>query len=551
MKPIIRLFVFVVLTLVLAFPAYTQKLEAIGQGNGTYNFIIELPKLKAKTKLVPTTPFYKHTILFGDGTFRFFNSGEKGSINHTYGDSQEVGGNYTVRSYSSGAYSDEEDDVPDMKIRIPSPGGLGAATSVEVVDDNRYIKIMRHVEIKPGDTLINVLSVRNPDTTTFSGQLFFFYNGRLSVVNRKNREELPDYSIFNIGEKLFYRPEIGGKTYAYSNLPTALKNQYAKLLLMEIDDLPPGEEVHFFIETEGDASMMDLFDATVKAEMNFGLALNIFDPNRVSLVPDSLRNELASLDLGSFFNSITGEVPPIQADTVTIYEVDTDTTLASQSSYISPNTIFNIVDYYTSTASLVKSHDPNYMRMESCACQEEADLYQVFTTIHCENDGYGETSNIYMDVKLPAGIKASDIVVKPISYHPFGGPGDQISMEILAEDSIRWKLENFGIEGTPIHGVGDPRTYAEVQFNMYSHKDPILLDSVYACIRFDDLSKDPVCTIPVAVSLVGAELSKGVLSCTVGECDDYTPPPPFSFPWWVWLLLILLVMLIFFFRRNS
>lgn len=557
MKPIIRLFTLVVLTLVLTFPAYTQKLDAIDQGAGTYTFTIELPKLEAKTKEVPTKPFYKHTILFGDGTFLFFDSDEKGSTSHTYGPplSTSIFG-YSARAYSAGAYGGAGDDIPDMIVGPITPPITGVFPSMGMVDSNRYIKVMRYVEVKPGDNFITVLSVKNPDSTTFRGQLFFFYNGRLNAVKKNEKEALPDYSIFNISEKMFYRPDVGSlTTLAYNTVAPSVQAKYEKMLMMEIFSLAPGEEVHYFMEMEGDPSMMDLFDATVKAEMDFGLALGSFSDNVSVLVPDSLEGELNSLKINSYISSLgngTSSELGIQPDEAFTYSMDIDTTLEAVEFRIPEAYASIIVDYYTSTASLVKAHDPNYMRMESCSCSGEADLYQVFTTIHCENNGFGETSNIYMDVKLPEGIKATDVAIVPIRYHPFVGPADKISMEILSEDSIRWKLENFGIEGTAIHGVGDRRTYAEVQFNMYSHKDPALLDSVYACIRFDDLSTDPVCTIPVGVSFVDAELENGVLSCAEGECFDY-PIPPFCLPWWAWLLLILLaiLILILYLRRNA
>jgi len=79
-----------------------------------------------------------------------------------------------------------------------------------------------------------------------------------------------------------------------------------------------------------------------------------------------------------------------------------------------------------------------------------------------------------------------------------------------------------------------------------------MLDSIYACIRFDDLSNDPICTVPVAVSMITADTQEGqVLQCTVGDCADDPNPP--AWPWWVWLLLILLAILIIIWliRRNQ
>ena len=196
--------------------------------------------------------------------------------------------------------------------------------------------------------------------------------------------------------------------------------------------------------------------------------------------------------------------------------------------------------------------------MEACDCPEIADVYQVFTTIHCENTGYAETNNIFIDMKLPNGITADDVAISPVDYHPFRGlPNTNIVFEKITSDSIRWSLLGFGIEGTPVHGVGDPRTFAEIQFNMYSTIEPSLLDSVYACVRFESLSGVSECTAPKAVSLLNAEKSIGVLECSFGDCSDYPNSTScccfLCIPCWAWVLIIVLlvILLVWWYRRNS
>jgi hypothetical protein len=531
-----------------------QLLQAVdytpAPGDSTV-FNIELPALVSKTKFKATPAFYKHLFIFGDGNFLFGESQEKAGFKHLYGPSNSTQvQNYFARAYSTGVYSEPE-EPPLMGAPPITPPVSGSITNKTVVDSNRYLKILRNVQVKPGDPFVSILSVKNPNDVPFNGQLFFLYNGRLRTVSKTEVTKLPEFSDFKIRENMFHRPDVGSTTtFHYSKLGP-VNTEYKGLLLAEIFNLAPGEEVHYFVDLEGDEAMMDVFEATAKAEMDFAVALGTFsaDNGYPVLTPENLQQELSDLGLSTFVGGLAQGILP---DSVRLYAQNGDSTVTSSDLFSPQSGAPVILDYYTSTASLVKSHDPNFMIMEACACPAQSDRYQIFTTVQCENTGFGETNNIYMDIKLPTGVSADDIVATPVKYHPYGGPADQISMIKLSDDSIRWELLNFGIEGTPLHGVGDPRTFANVQFHMYSSIEPALLDSIYACIRFDDLSNDPVCTVPVAVSMITADMQNGqVLQCTVGDCAD--DPAPTSWPWWVWLLLILLAILIIIWliRRNQ
>ena len=528
-----------------------EAISPIAVAGDSTDFSIELPPLVSKTKFDPTAAYYKHVLIYGDGNFSFTESGEKGLFQHLYAPTPTtLVPNYTARSYSTGIYSGGTEEPPAQRTGPITPPATGSNTPTEVVDSNRYLKIMRHVQVKPGDPFITVLSVRNPTDITFNGQLFFLHDGQIRTVSKTAATPTTNYSTFKIRENFMYRPDIADvNTYHYSKLG-ALGNHYKGLILREITNLRPGEEMHFFVDLAGDTLMNDVFDATTMAEMDFGLALGTYsdDNGYPVLTPENLQQELNTIQLAPLVGGIG--VQGVQPDSVTTYDVASDTSF-TQTDLFSPEVGAPILlDYYVSTASLVKSHDPNFMIMEACACQGPQERYQIFTTVQCENTGFGETTNVYMDIKLPAGVTAQDVVVQPIAYHPFNGPADDITFIELAPDSIRWQLLNFGIEGTPVHGVGDPRTFANVQFNMYSSVQPEALDSIYACIRFDDLSNDPVCTVPVAVSMLSASSENGVLTCEVGSCVD--DPGEKSWPWWYWLILILilLILLLIWYLRN-
>ncbi len=536
--------------------AQTFTAEGItGSGDSTV-FQVDYPKLVEKTKAQPTPPFYQHLYLFGDGNFLYSSSSTEDTVQHLFQGSPATGvlPNFFPRAYSNGVYSEDEDMPPNLKINgfTPSNGALTPIIPTQIVDSLRYVKIMRNVQVKPGDNFVSILSVRNPTETFFTGQLYFFFDGRLREVSQKGTRELVDYSVFDIRENFTHQVQASPQSYYYSNLPGNLGNQYRRMMMMRVNELAPGAEVHYFVDMEGDETMTKYFADTTMAEMDFAVALGSFTDDINIVVPDSLSNKLASLDLNTAFSQLdqAGAIP----DSLKNYSISTDTSALAFPTQGPGLNALAIVDYYESTATLVKSHDPNYLLMHACACEEEQDLYQVFTTIECENNGYGETSNIYIDMKLPDGITFDQVVATPVKYHPFSGPADQISLVKITDDSIRWQLLNFGIEGTPLHGVGDPRTYARVQFHMYSSVPPAQLDSTYACIRFDDLSNDPVCTIPVGVTFVSADDNPAgaVLNCGPGDCDG-APEPPVNLPWWLWVLLILfLIILIIWWRlRNN
>ena len=86
---------------------------------------------------------------------------------------------------------------------------------------------------------------------------------------------------------------------------------------------------HYFIDIEGDTTMMNLFESTEKAEMDFGLALASFpvDGQNQTLVltPDSLQNEVNALKIGSYLSNIIPN--EISSDSVSSYFVNVDTTI--------------------------------------------------------------------------------------------------------------------------------------------------------------------------------------------------------------------------------
>ncbi|MEM1214806.1 MAG: hypothetical protein AAGJ82_03930, partial [Bacteroidota bacterium] len=507
-------------------------------------FTIQRCKFKQRTQAVPQKPFYKHTLIFGDGNFRFTNSEEKGVFKHLYGSTNSNGiESYRARVYSSGIYGTLGD--PPTKLEAPpiDTSSLDIAMT-QTVDNDRYIKILRNVQVKPGDPFITVLSLRNPTETSLNGNLFFLYDGKMRITAGKEEKASSSFSQFAIEDNLFYRGDIfGGTTSYFYSTSGQLKEVFKKVMLVSVAEFPPGEEVHFFVETIGDTIMMKDFKGTEQAKLDFALALSVDNgsdaPNYMT-ADDSAA--FAKTQLQSFANTLSpfSDAVQIQPDSTKVFSIqgDSSSITGNGSPYIGTDQRF--VDYTTSTARLVKVHDPNFMLLESCACQGKEERYLINATVQCENSGYATTSNVYIDIKLPAGITKDDIFATPLSYHPYNSPSDMISMIELTNDSIRWELENFGLEGTPIHGVDDPRTFANVQFQLFSSVPPDELAPIQACIRFDKLSSDPVCTTPTTVNL---RTENGeFLNCEAYECENI-PTSEDGWPIWIWIVIIFLIIL--------
>ena len=100
---------------------------------------------------------------------------------------------------------------------------------------------------------------------------------------------------------------------------------------------------------------------------------------------------------------------------------------------------------------------------------------------------------------LPDGISADDVIGTPVSYHPYNpalNSDDFIAFGKIDDKNIRWSFTNQQVRSVQEFGVGDPRTFVEVQFVAFTDLEPSSLDSILqTCIRFNDLSNDPLCKI--------------------------------------------------------
>jgi hypothetical protein len=563
-----------------ALPTEKATLKYTDLPGPAVEFTYELPALTKIEGYKSKQPYYRHLFIFGDGNFRIDTShllSYKAAHDYNAVFSAFLT-NYYARSYSAGIYSDDGDEPPRHKIGPIPPPDSGSVRFAEVVDPGRYLKVVRSVDVKPGDPFVTIISVKHPGEslpgtvrTPLRGQLFFFYNGKMREVSKLRKHSplkggiigtetevepatpvnLP-FSEFAVAELFHYLPEAASsQAFHYSNFTTA-KDQFQNVLALDINGLPADTEMHFFLEMEGSEAMNDQFDPKTKVEIDFLAVLGAVDnPQESPFTPGTPQDLLSEIQQAGI-DTLLPQLGQSPIDSAHTYQAQEDaSSVAFDLTTGLAATTNRILDAYKSTATLVNVHDPNFLLLESCACQDNQDRYQIFSTVQCENEGYGTTTNVFIDLKLPAGITASDIVPRPLSYHPAQASATNIELVQLAADSIRWQWSNLGLQGTAEHGVGDPRTYAQLQFHMYSSIRPEDLPPMQACIRFNDPEGVEVCTEAVLINLLtdAADLPEP-LSCQVGECSD-DPNPPNSWPWWLWLLLLLLLvlLLLFLWRR--
>lgn len=525
--------------------------------DGTATFDLILPALEAKEGFEVKIPYYKRLFIHGDGSFRMDTlSAPDSKVVQQYGPSSDGLGQYYARAYANGVYSDEEDEPPKLQAPpvFPPPGATPQAPT-QVVEPGRYLKITRNVEVLPGDPFVNIISVRNLDVEVpLQGKLFFFYNGvirELPILQQAsvgleglNFAASTPFSQFNIDNILSYRPRVSsGLNNFYAGVP-----DFGRVITIDIDNLAPGDEIHFFVEMTGDEAMQTQFDSKAKAQMDFLAVLATTDGQETYTFPKAIDTEKETALQQQGITARLLALDTIDADSAYTFDPGQNSGESVIDQGIRLNFLANrIIDAYTSTATLVSVHDPNFLLLESCACPEKQDRYQILTTIQCQNEGQTATADVYIDMKLPPGLSAENIVRTPISYHPPQMDPSKIRFELLAPDSIRWFFEDLALEGTPIYGVGDPRTYAQIQFHVYSDLPPADLPETEACIRFGYNGNilDPVCTEAVKVDLLGkADVATKALSCTVGSCISDPNNNDSGWPWWAWLLIALLVLII-------
>lgn len=562
----LSLFSLLILSLLLPSKAsgqfFWQQKELLG--NGPTDFQTVHPPLVAMRSHTNVTPFIRLLYIYGDGNF-VMDTIQTNQDLRSYqfgfdGIPTSAPPAKNARLYSVGGYSGGQE--PPQKLQtggIPSPNTSPAQVSpfTAKVAANRYLHLQRNADAKPGDTLVYVISFKNISPSTFSGSIVFFYNGKLRQVNTNGQvTQLSDFAKLGHNESLLYKwisPSYG----SYQKfLSVPFGNLFNNASTYELANVPPNAEVHLFAELTVDPGMESLLQDTAKIQMDL-MAVALADGNNQA--PSVLSNRETETLNGNGLNTLMGSFSEgnflVEGRS---YTLATDTTFSMGTDFGgNVSSGMRAVDSYTSTMELVRSHDPNYLQAFSCACAENTAKKKVVFKVHCENEGFGHTSNIYIDMKLPAGIRAGDIIPAPFWVHPGNDP-NSVNLVEISDDSIRWEMPNFLLfsklefDESDFSGQADSSTFAEITFFAYVD-DPASIDSLQACVRFDDISRDPVCTAPTKIALVSSGGSDLLVCGACPEVDTICTWPQFcAWPWWLWLIaILLLLLLLWLWRRRS
>ncbi len=557
--PCARLFSYIfTLLLLLSASFLTAQIEIVPPAGTSKETTLKLtqPPLTKIEHASGAQPGYLHLFIYGDSKFAIGSSTTNTyEAKHVYVRTNPTGGpsTYHARVYSVGTYTggDPPPKVKSDPLQTSLPPGTPGDSAQLVVGENQWLNIQRNAKVVPGDTVVHIVSIKNPGDEPATGVLLFLYNGPL-IQHDKDSNGKPVATatkwLLNLQheESLIYNSNIDRNAYWYNNLPPTFKNKYNNVLAYSFNDLPPGEEQRVFIDMSIDKTISGNIDAKLQYTTDI-VALLYTDSGELLATPGE-QDTIAPLNLPELLSQINSK----PANQVLIYSPSIDTSVIDTQQQVLPNASdVGLRDVFIFPAEVSLSHDPNYIKAVACACPDEfAEYNKVLFTVRCENDGYGMAKNIFMDVLLPDGIDANMVFDTAITYHPYNpNSTNMVELEILDDHTIRWRMEGFWLSGTPEYGVGHPNTYAEINFVAFTKQDPNTLGDIQAMIRFGTDTSDPVYTdkakiIGVSEAIVGAN------SLVCGPCQEITSTPGFCdsfwclFAWWVWLLIILGLLLL-------
>lgn len=552
-----------------------QQLDAyensIGAADSINLQILNLPVINPPVSFAKVTPAYRYFYIYGDGAFEMTKNFTdlKHSTNHRYPFHPAAVTHvpdsiiYHARAYGIGIYSNGEpppDELQSPPFHTSSDTNLPGSVEVNrIVADSLYLNILPHAQAKKGESLVYVLAVHNARSTSINNaelQLFFESEIEELITSPKGKEQAKgttQFSSFPIEQVLVHSNKVSSQAAFYNNqLPQPLSDHYKSALSFKINNLEAGKEEHIFVELMVDSLNFKAFDGKNKAQVEFLAVLNTQDQELLeeTLLSPEEQQHLAKIGYQSALNTLVENTP----DITYTYQRASDTTRVDT---LLPTDIQGISGYGNVLAmkraniQLVKEHDPNFLAAVSCLCPQNEGRNKLFITLHAENDGWGDVYDVFFDMALPDGLSASDIVGQPIAHHPYR-PDLQsdtlISYEVLDDKNVRWHMRHQLIESIQEHGVGDPRTYAEVQFEAFTDLPPSTFDSLLqVCVRFNSLANDELCTYPVPVTLVEDAAQLGlddILSCA--ECEKDPAAQAFScfgMPWWLCLVVLLAIIL--------
>lgn len=530
--------------------------------------VINLPAQIVPVSFDKVTPSYRYFYIYGDGDFSFHEgiTEQKHSTNHRYPFPGSAGPTptatpYFARAYGVGIYSNGDRPPKPTRTNLimsPSDATLGGTIqTTKIVEQDSFLRLLPHAQAKMGEPLVYVIAITNPlEEVIDNAQLLLLFESEVEeIVTSKKGVSVVNptgtYAQFPVKEVLVHSNNVSRRVKLYeSSLLPQTQNEFQRILAFDVNNLVPNQEQHVFLELEVDSTMFGAFKGTNKGQVNFTAVLHTQDQDlqQINLLSPAQASYISNLGLSGSLARMS-EIAP---DSVYNYIQTSDSTaILGNGDNGEVNANGNFIAVTTSNISLVKEHDPNFLKAVGCECSPQGEANKLFVTLHAENDGQGDVFDVYFDMELPAGLRATDITGTPIAHHPFRDDAtvssiDSIEFIVLDDQHVRWHMRSQFIQPLSKFGPDDPRTYAEIQFELSTDMALKSLDSLLiTCVRFNSLSNAPVCTYPVAVDLVenaSGELAE-ILSCV--ECpENGNGDNGGDWPWWYWVLLILLILLL-------
>lgn len=504
------------------------------------------------------TPRHDFFWIFSDGTF--LNHHPDSTVLRKFRGS---GGTTMVEALvrSTGLYTDTDDDVPDLLINPDNSGTTTFPLDPSVspndeVEPGLYLKLQsNHRELTPSDGTFLILSIQNPTTEFLSGYLIVFFKPVLDTIYVLEDKELTYAPVRGSGNVNLF-PQVALDTHIFypgyiqsafslnaDDLPfdgeqdvtgnLNIKNSHKKFRVFQFFGLPPGEERQIYVQIETPSDLLAQVPGGKTGALRFLTAMLVDTTDAVDVTD---------------FNGAFGAAPVLafsEEEEQRISELQLDQYLRGLlNNRDIPDHI--LVDIDEHIPLIRKSHDPNYLLLESCECPAQDDgKTKVLATVHFSNEGSAPTSDILVTIDFPA---AYDVTSLSNVVDIFPKPADMSAVQVNREgNKVTWNLNGFRLRPESDFGVGHPATYGYIKFTVLTDEtNTDALPPLQACILFDPETSDPVdtvCTIPVIpiklLDVLTDSTSLEILEC--GQCVADGPFAANGFPWWLILLLILIL----------
>lgn len=546
----------------------------INESGGTAQIHVDnMPPLKAFVGASETpTPSYEYFWVTNDGQF-YFTREDTNTIMHNYDYSKlnalGFGDSVAVNIFVNPVYSDIEEEDPPKMIGGGGPGKAepNIPDIVPVITDtNQFVQLLRSDDaIVPYDRNVFVLSAKNnlnasaiPGTSTppfLEGYLILLYDSPVTMVRQESREGSPSQlvggsSIGTLAQPQFFTEFSYVQDYIYyansafmgADLDVSgisLGESFRKMAVFRVDSLLSGEERHLFLEMENDEVHLDKILST--------------SPGKVDFVALFLARE-------PFFSDppVLPELSNEQDSIITAIKFDIPSLDQLFSDIVLQDPLYQVIDLSYGNAQIARSHDPNLITLEACACPAGSNAAQkVICRIDFENTGAGNTEDVVVTIPFPSALSVASIPDSMIDISPSSQALLDAMIVTRDESSNELIVEFPGLYlAGKIPGVDNylQRT-GHFSFEIFTRPGTDLnqVGAVQARIVFDE--NEPIFTPPDSIELLTPQqvpdaLVPYALSCATCEVGEVPPPVNndalltkivCGLPLWLWLLILLVI----------